>query len=842
MLPLLALLFTSGELLPDPGFEQGSSWLPFESGFVVDREVTRSGTQSIRCSSDRDGRVFGASVTLLLDQTVAKPVEVSGWSKASGVGGAPDADYSIYVDAIHQDGSPLWGTNAPFDVGTHGWQRRRVVVASGKPFRSVTVYALFRRHAGTVWFDDFSARELSDNDLFDFQGTEWHVGAAGKAALRASGAGLSLGFDGAGLLVEVAGQKATTPGGFYWRPFENGGRRMEALAGRIARSGRGFLLRAGSSDGRLSLAAELTPGRSAWRGEAVCTNRAQGDLVGTLYFLLPVVERRPVWWDHPRASRFVAEGTEATNAVPVPYGSNGLISRYPYTCVQGERGAHLLAEGFESPVAFRLFFNPKARVLALAWDVAFPPGRRVSLRFDCGRLSGERASWGFRAATDWFYGLHPELRNRRVDRTGIWMPFKSPSEVRGVQDFGVAFHEGDNSVEADDGLGVLSFRYTEPMSFWMPMEPALPRTYDSAIEQLGRLARGSGPLAAQAKAALRCAARDKDGRLQVEFRSEPWCDGAVFLLNASPRLGGSADDPTKAWLNYNPQDAERWHPTPRMGDRGLDGQYLDSLEGWGERLDYSPDHRRLCPFPATFDRDGSAVVPLWYHSYDFAASVSADLRRRGYLLFANAVPLAHPLFCRLLDVMGVETNWAWEGRYEPDSDSVMLFRRVFSGSKPYLLLLNTDFDAFPAAWMRRYVDRCAFYGILPSMFSPDAATRVYWDRPDLVERDRELFRNRVPTIAALCNAGWEPITFARSSDARLWLERFGGRFLTVFNPASEAVTATLQLQRSGFPLRPKTVVDRIGGGSFPVRWQGASGMMDVRLEPEQTMVLDGGRP
>jgi hypothetical protein len=192
--------------------------------------------------------------------------------------------------------------------------------------------------------------------------------------------------------------------------------------------------------------------------------------------------------------------------------------------------------------------------------------------------------------------------------------------------------------------------------------------------------------------------------------------------------------------------------------------------------------------------------------------------------------------------MGVETNWAPEGRFEPDPDSVMLYRRIFAGSRPYLLLQNTDFDGFSANWMRLYVDRCAFYGILPSMFSPDASTRVYWDRADLIERDRALFRSRVPTIVALCEAGWEPITYARSSDSRVWLERFGTRYLTVLNPTDEAIVSVLTLQRAGFQVRPKSFINRIDGRRYPVRWLGANGTLTVHVQPGQTLVLDGGRP
>ena len=41
-----------------------------------------------------------------------------------------------------------------------------------------------------------------------------------------------------------------------------------------------------------------------------------------------------------------------------------------------------------------------------------------------------------------------------------------PATVAGHADFGIAYHEGDSTVASDDALGILSFRYSEPMSWW----------------------------------------------------------------------------------------------------------------------------------------------------------------------------------------------------------------------------------------------------------------------------------------------------------------------------------------------------------------------------------------
>src|ERR1041385_7803462 len=117
----------AGGLISDPGFEsvrddRAEGWSPYEKGYQLDETVRHGGARSIRCKNRLgDGR--GAIATVVLDQKSPAPVLFSGWSKAEGVSGLEDNDYSIYVDLEFADGTPLWGQTAPFAAGTHDWQR-----------------------------------------------------------------------------------------------------------------------------------------------------------------------------------------------------------------------------------------------------------------------------------------------------------------------------------------------------------------------------------------------------------------------------------------------------------------------------------------------------------------------------------------------------------------------------------------------------------------------------------------------------------------------------------------------------------------------------------------------
>lgn len=149
--PLLAA--RRGEnLLRDPSFEGSGAWGAFGEGFTVDRTTAHSGEASIRCATDLPGTALGAAQVLTFDAPLRGPIRVSGWSRAENA--VIGQDYSVYLDVLHEDGSPLWGQIAAFRGGTHDWERSEFRFTPQKPVRRIEVYVILRRATGAVWFDD----------------------------------------------------------------------------------------------------------------------------------------------------------------------------------------------------------------------------------------------------------------------------------------------------------------------------------------------------------------------------------------------------------------------------------------------------------------------------------------------------------------------------------------------------------------------------------------------------------------------------------------------------------------------------------------------------------------
>jgi hypothetical protein len=229
----------------------------------------------------------------------------------------------------------------------------------------------------------------------------------------------------------------------------------------------------------------------------------------------------------------------------------------------------------------------------------------------------------------------------------------------------------------------------------------------------------------------------------------------------------------------------------------LDGIYIDSAEMAAATPNFRREHWRHAAFPLTFSQHGEVLQLTIFNSIEFARGLATQLHEHDRMLMANSTPSRFPWLAAWCDVMGTETNWGRDGEYTPQSDATLCYRRAMCYQRPYLLLLNTVYDDFPNEWVELYFKRAISYGVFPSMFSHNAANDPYWRRPNLYNRDRELFKQYIPICQAISAAGWEPVTNARCDDGAVWVERFGGAdgelYLTIFNSATEATSATVTL-------------------------------------------------
>ena len=808
-------------LLPNPDFEKGAGasaegWSEYEQGYRVAEGEGRNGSRGIVCENSSTAGRRGSFARVDLNEGSPIPLYVEGWSKAENVSGGSDADYSIYADCVYQDGAPLWGTNAPFSTGTHGWEKVSFFVTPAKPIKSLSLHLLFRSHSGKVWFDDIKLTQLTGPTGMSFDGvptleTQRPQPRVPPGLFVSSGDGLALGFDQrCGIsIVKVNGRPVDfggEPCGFFVRDaaarsaFESliGGVSMDELRAMACLSPTSLHLRIG-------LEATIMTKGNRIEISGTLTDLEGRDRAISLYFGLPVEGGKWVWWDDVTEHRDTSRGGDFRNVTAVGAGENGTMSRYPLSAIcDTNKGIGLsIAVPMDEPRLYRIAYDADRGIFYIAYDFglchdvkAFPG--KATFKFI---IYSFDSTWGFRAALQKYYDIYPHFFTKRLKKEGLWMAFQRISNVESFEDFGFAFKEGDNETKFDDEHDILTFRYTEPQTYWQRMPKETERSYQGCVNFLEKSAAGGNR---SALATLSSGILDAEGKYRLTVENAPWCDGCVFALNPSPSLNG---DVTKAKVNYDIGEADRRYADTSRGV--LDGEYLDSLEGWSSLTNFRREHFASAETPLTFDTLTKKPCILNVFSiYEFSRYISEDVHRRGKLMMANAVPIRFGFFCHLFDTCGIEINWTTGGRFRPDDEAMMNYRRATMFQKPYLFLMNTNFDSWGYDDTEKYLRRCMFYAFYPSFFSADASSNHYFSQPRLYNRDRPLFKRYVPIIRALSTAGWQPIPYARTSDPDVRIERFGdgkdcNLYFTLLNTASEEKEVAVEIDLAALGLAEK---------------------------------------
>ncbi|MCX8108407.1 MAG: hypothetical protein N3G20_06345, partial [Verrucomicrobiae bacterium] len=383
-----------------------------------------------------------------------------------------------------------------------------------------------------------------------------------------------------------------------------------------------------------------------------------------------------------------------------------------------------------------------------------------------------------------------------------------------------------------------------------PMKPDAPRTLGPALDVMNSLAvSGDSHARIMANVARLAVMHDESGQPCVLFRNEPWCNGAVWSLNPNPWLGltGPAkpgENTTNLPLNagtvhWNEEIKERLYGPNSKGK--LDGEYLDSLEGYvTAELNFRREHFKYTTVPLAFDT--SSKQPALFKGlavFEFTKWIADDVHRMGRLTFANGVPYRFTFLCPWLDVLGTEIDWLSGGTYRPAPHSTMVLWRTMAGRKPYLLLMNSNYDRFTPELVEKYFQRCLFYGMWPGFFSHNASENPYWQNPKWYERDRPVFKKYVPVIRSVSEAGWQPITHAHTTNPHIWIERFGpdrkGKvFFTCFNDAEVTQTGWLRFNASalGSPKTPR-VTELLSGTEVKPE----NGGLEIALQPAEAKVF-----
>ncbi len=750
---------------------------PYERGF------TRDGDEIVVDNGDDAARRAGAVWSLALNQTEARPFTVRTEARCErGPGGTRTRAFSLYVDLVYMDGDHLWGQTADFAPDPQrGWRAGTVTVIPAKPVRSASVYCLYRGLPGRVRFraPAVRIREQADLALFDAQPV-----ALGDLPRHE-----------AGFLVRDV-QRADDG----YAPIPVGG---EAKGVRLS--------------------VVETPAADGATYRVTIEDRTGRDRALTLVYAWPLPAGDLVFEEDPRTAVPLADNApQRSDAQAMGCGAGGL-NRWPFGAVSvGGRG---FALGIDTahPAYFRTAVHPRTRLLFIAFDLGLAPEKRTAA-FAFRRFT---FTGGFRGALAAYAAREPDAFKTRVPEQGIWMPFRAIKSVENWQDFGFKFKEGNDETAWDDAHGIFTFRYTEPTTWWLSMDKAHGTnrfTMADCLAKVESLAAKGDP---RARAWRGSVMRDEDGARVGRVMDTPWCRGAIWLLSPLPDIAGVCEYKVK----NTEADFAKFYAKPFPV--GQDGEYIDSAEGYlTPTLDFNRAVFAASDTPLVFssDEDHRPALFKGLSMYEYVRRTAARVWPRGRFVMANGVPGRWPWLPAYVDVGGTETQWIdEEGRWRPESHRSLLYKRALSMGKPYCYLQNVDFEKFAYADMENFMRHCVAYGLFPGCFSHNASEGHYFTRPEVYNRDRPLFKKYVPLCKMLSEAGWRPVnTLVASTDARVFVEQFGARYVTVFNSARATVKVRLTAKVGA------RASEHVEGGEVSF----ADGVATLELAPDAVRVLD----
>jgi len=307
--------------------------------------------------------------------------------------------------------------------------------------------------------------------------------------------------------------------------------------------------------------------------------------------------------------------------------------------------------------------------------------------------------------------------------------------------------------------------------------------------------------------------------------SKPWHTLSLACLLRRPHTG-------TLWLDdaflgepggQNLLTCGDFEPDPNDVRPVLGGVYLDCFPCWSGTRNYRREHFAYTDTPLVFDSESRVCQYLSFAQLEFARAAAERLWPQGKLVMAAGMMESFPWNAPWVDVDAIEAHWDAGGKFAPDPDWAQCIRRVLCYQRPIILYLYTeDCDVTPEL-VELYLKRCAAYALFPSLAQSKFGGKVapYWDTPELYNRDRPLWRKYLPVIKALSAAGWEPITYARSGNPKVYVERFGrpGRplYLTVYNDSDQGQLVRLSLDPVGLGLTPATrITEVLGGEPWPL--------------------------
>ncbi len=480
------------------------------------------------------------------------------------------------------------------------------------------------------------------------------------------------------------------------------------------------------------------------------------------------------WYRDIHVSKTLAEEETFKNTI-YPFHGLALLDNW---------GAFALGVSAEEPAVYKFSYeNGEYYELKLKYGLSkYASGRlykKAHFNVLLYRISPE---WGFRSVVHRYYQFHKKWFKRRAKRNGLWL-MNSAVDVPNPWDY--AYREGGpNGWEYDEAHDIATCPYLILGQRELKHLSTLPDNYEKQVKIFEGYKDYDN--AGLKDIIVNCGLYDEQNRFRILPRETSWGGKSLtFPVNPDPDL--YFDQPvvtvgkmTLEWV--------RWilgkYPF-------LDGIYIDSLASWGRYYNCRKDHFPYAQISLTYDPESNS--PAIYNKFahqEYLYALQEILHPERKLIFANGIRPGRFFNGMAVDILGSENSIA---SLVKTNYRKLIFHRTVAYQKPYMLLNNHKAEILDIEQVEYFWQIGLFFGIYPGFH------REYQKDSKLYEKYKHIISHYNPLIKQLNEAGWEPLTFAKTNKSEIWIERFGDItsdiYFTLMNTSDQKQNVTVTLDK-----------------------------------------------